>query len=269
MTVTRESTSVRLRGRWPTSVVRAATLRVVALGSALCLLFGACTATARTDTGQCPVTAAETLGWGTPNRVDDFADQSSLSRWAVYNGPGHAGNGRRTPEAISVTDGLLTITGDAQGNSGGMAWLPGQLHGRWEACVRSSTAPAAYHSLVLLWPDAEDWPTGGEVDFMEIVDPPRREVDFWLHWGPGSAKQSMSVTVDATQWHSFAVEWTSSHLIYYIDGEPEWLITDPNLLPPRPMHLCLQLDYFGGDTGGGARQWVDWVRQYDLGGELS
>ncbi|MCV7130043.1 glycoside hydrolase family 16 protein [Mycolicibacterium vanbaalenii PYR-1] len=249
--------------------MRFVTVRVVALGSSLCLLLSACTGTAKTHTERCPVTAAASLGWGTPNRLDNFDGPSSLPDWIVYDGPGHAGNGRRTPGAMSVTDGMLTITGDSQGNSGGMGWLPGQLHGRWEACVRSSIAPAAYHSLVLLWPDAEDWPAGGEVDFMEIVDPARQQVEFWLHWGPGGAKQSTKVTVDATRWHSYAVEWTSSHLIYYVDGEPEWLITDPNLLPPRPMHLCLQLDYFGGDTGGGAQQWVDWVRQYDLKGESS
>lgn len=73
------------------------------------------------------------------------------------------------------------------------------------------------------------------------------------------------IQIDVTQWHSYAVEWTASHLIYYVDGEPRWLMTDPTRLPPRPMHLCVQLDYFGGDTGGGAHQMVDWVRQYDIG----
>ncbi|MGE2731544.1 glycoside hydrolase family 16 protein [Mycolicibacterium vaccae] len=236
--------------------------RYTALGTSLCLLLSACTASADVDNERCPQTAAKSLGWGTPERFDEFDAPSTLSNWVVYDGPGHAGNGRRTPEAMSVDDGMLTITADEHGNSGGMGWFPGRLHGRWEACVRSSTAPAAYHSLVLLWPDAEDWPVGGEVDFMEIIEPDRQQVDLWLHWGPGGAKKTTAVRVDATQWHSYAVEWTPSHLIYYIDGEPEWLITDPGLLPPRPMHLCLQLDYFGGDSGGGARQWVDWVRQY-------
>ena len=238
----------------------------MALGGVLCLMLSGCGGAPPVNSGHCATTAAATLGWGTPNRDDEFDDGTTLSDWTVYDGPGHAGNGRRTPAAMSVADGMLTITGDQGGNSGGMGWLPGQLHGRWEACVKSSTASAAYHSLVLLWPDAEDWPTGGEIDFMEIVDPARQAAEFWLHWGPGGMKQSSSIPVDATQWHSYAVEWTPSHLIYYVDGEPEWLISDPARLPPRPMHLCLQLDYFGGDTGGGAHQWVDWVRQYDVKG---
>ncbi len=240
-------------------------LRGTAVGVTLSLLLSSCGGSAETDNGHCPVTAASTLGWGTPNREDTFDDANSLQDWMIYDGAGHAGNGRRTPSAISVADGKLTITADSQGNSGGMGWrLPGQLHGRWEVCVRSSPAPDAYHSLALLWPDAEDWPAGGEIDFMEIIDPARTTVEFWLHWGPDGQKVKSQARVDATEWHSYAVEWTASHVIYYIDGEPEWLISDPAHLPPRPMHLCLQLDYFGGDAGGGAQQWTDWVRQYHI-----
>jgi hypothetical protein len=231
--------------------------------------LSACSESVPVSNGRCTATAASTLGWGDPNRHDEFDDAATLSDWIVYDGPGHAGNGRRTPKAMSVADGLLTITGDSNGNSGGMGWFPGQLHGRWEACVKSSTAPSSYHSLVLLWPDAEDWPTGGEVDFMEVVDPARKSAESWLHWGPGGAKESHAISVDAAQWHSYAVEWTPLHIIYYLDGEPTWLISDPGRLPPRAMHLCLQLDYFGGDEGAGAYQWVDWVRQYDMKGGTS
>ncbi|OAN36927.1 glycoside hydrolase [Mycolicibacterium iranicum] len=238
-------------------------VRGTAVGVTLSLLLSSCGGSSETDNGRCAVTAASMLNWGSPNREDTFAGADSLQDWTVYDGPGHAGNGRRTPSAMSVDAGMLTITGDAQGNSGGMGWLPGQLHGRWEACVKSSPAPEAYHSLVLLWPDAEDWPNGGEIDFMEVVEPSRTSVEFWLHWGAGGQKAQSEVRVDAAEWHSYAVEWTAAHLIYYVDGEPEWLISDPAHLPPRPMHLCVQLDYFGGDAGHGARQWVDWVRQYD------
>src|SRR4051812_14361075 len=65
---------------------------------------------------NCPITAGAASNWGTPNRTDDFNDPSSLRSWYVYDGPGHEGNGRRTPDAISISTGLMTITGDAQGN---------------------------------------------------------------------------------------------------------------------------------------------------------
>ncbi len=243
--------------------------RSVALTGVICLAASGCSwpGTAHSEAENCPDTAAARYGWGVPNRADDFNDPAALSGWIVYDGKGHAGNGRRTPAAMSVGNGILTITGDDEGNTGGMGWFPGQLYGRWEACVRSSVAPESYHSLVLLWPDAEDWPAGGEVDFMEVVDPARQKVEHWIHYGADGQKESRETAVDATGWHSFAAEWTPSHVVYYADGEPQWEITDPARIPPRPMHLCLQLDYFGGSAVPGAQQHVDWVRQYGMEGK--
>ncbi|MCW2722695.1 MAG: hypothetical protein JWR81_6517, partial [Pseudonocardia sp.] len=111
-------------------------------------------------------TAAATLGWGTPNREDDFS--SGTDQWGVYDGAGHGGQGRRSPSAVSLTDGIMTVTGDASGTTAGMAWNPGQRYGRWEGRVRAPVGDPSYNALLLLWPDAEDWPSGGEVDFMEI-----------------------------------------------------------------------------------------------------
>src|SRR5262249_37949328 len=151
---------------------------------------------------------AATYGWGAPDRSDEFAGPSSLSSWHLYDDPGHAGNGRRTPSAVSVGDGVMTITGDAKGNSEGMAWSPGQKYGRWEVCVKSPASSPNYHSVLLLWPDDGDNQAGGEVDFMEISDPSRQSVDGFLHYGHSDQQDYGNVRMDATQWHSWAVEWT-------------------------------------------------------------
>jgi hypothetical protein len=217
--------------------------------------------------GNCPTTAAGTFGWGQPNRADEF-DADSTRGWNVYDGEGHAGNGRRTPSAISVLDGVLTITGTSDGSSGGMAWNPGQMYGRWEGCVQSPPGADSLHSLLLLWPDEENWPVGGEVDFMEISDPDRQSVDGFLHYGADNNQEAASVDIDATQWHAWAVEWTADHIAYYVDGEQWWETTEKSHLPPGPMHLTIQLDYFGGGVSE-TRQHVDWVRQYDAGGTSS
>lgn len=244
---------------------------VAAASAVLCTvggLLGAVTIfepTAGADpAGHCGTTAADVLGWGAPDRSDDFTDPSSLNGWSMYDGVGHAGNGRRTPNAISVADGSLHITGDAAGNSGGMAWNPGRMYGRWEACVQSPVAAEGYHSLLLLWPDAEDWPLGGEVDFMEITEGSRQSVEGWLHYGPGNNKIRNEIQIDATQWHSWAVEWTPQRITAYVDGAMWWEVADPALLPPRPMHLCIQLDNFGGDLSQGGQMSVDWVREYPI-----
>ena len=214
--------------------------------------------------GNCPVTSADLHGWGAPNRSADFTDSSSLAAWQLYDGPGHAGNGRRTPSAVSVANGLLTITGDAEGNSEGMAWLPGQTYGRWEACVKSPPASPNYHSLLLLWPDSDKWPLDGEIDFMEILDPERQEVTASIHfWGepaPEDREADATVSIDATKWHSWAVEWTPARIVGYVDGRQWFEVTTH--VPQGPMHLCIQLDNFAGDISDGGQEIVDWARQY-------
>jgi hypothetical protein len=227
------------------------------------------TGAASSDPTAQGTTAAERFGWGTPDREDDF--DGGMDQWSIYDGPGHAGKGRRTPDAVSVQDGIMTITGDEDGNTAGMAWNPGQKYGRWEARVRSPASADAYHSLLLLWPDAENFPVGGEIDFMEIGDPARQSTDLFLHYGEDNSQVHGSLDIDATEWHNWAVEWTPERVSAYVDGEQWWETTDTGILPPGPMHLCIQLDYFPGDgsASGGGFEHVDWVRQYPLDGGTS
>ena len=124
--------------------------------------------------------------WGKPNRVDDF--DGDLGDWSLYDGEGHAGNGRRSPEAASTKDGLLTINGDGDGTTAGMAWNPGQKYGRWEGRVKAPVSDPSYNALLLLWPDAENFPVGGEVDFMEMTDHTRQKTELFLHYGEDNSQ---------------------------------------------------------------------------------
>ncbi|MFC4947693.1 glycoside hydrolase family 16 protein [Pseudonocardia sp. GCM10023141] len=208
--------------------------------------------------------AATLLGWPAPKRVDEF-DGPLSSAWEVYDGDGHNGNGRRSPAAITTAGGILTITGDAAGRTGGMAWGPGQKYGRWEGRVRAPAADPSYHAVLLLWPDAENWPVGGEVDFMEMVDPARQSTKAYLHWGRSNNQVTAEVNVDATQWHNWAVEWTPDHIVAYLDGT-EWFRSDSTRqLPPGKMHLAIQLDWFPEDgSATPTTMQVDWVKEYPL-----
>ena len=212
------------------------------------------------------VTAAETYGWGEPVRTDDFTD--GTSGWSIYDGPGHAGNGRRTPDAVSVSDGVLKITGDAEGNTAGMAWTEGsRQYGRWEGRVRAPASDPSYNALLLLWPTAENFPEGGEVDFMEMMDPSRQRTNMFLHYGADNSQIDGEVEIDGTRWHNWAVEWTPERIAAFVDGEQWFETTDTSILPPGPMHLCIQLDWFpkGGSVQESQMQ-VDWVRQYAVDG---
>lgn len=85
--------------------------------------------------------------------------------WSIYNSVGHAGNGVRSPEAISIEDGLLVITAqmkEVQENvggviqtveklySGGMAHKVNYKYGKFEFRVRSDADPSGATSAVVL-----------------------------------------------------------------------------------------------------------------------
>ena len=220
----------------------------------------------RVSTGH-ETSAAALHDWGEPTRVDEFDGTALGEEWGVYDGPGHAGNGRRTPDAVSVGGGLLTITGNPKGDTAGMEWGGGQRYGRWEGRVRAPASDPTYNALLLLWPDAEDFPVGGEIDFMEMMDHTRQKTQVFLHYGKSNKTVSGSVVADATQWHNWAVEWTPTRIATYLDGKEWWRTERTEIFPPRPMHLCIQLDWFPGDGDDPVRtstMQVDWVKQYAL-----
>lgn len=213
--------------------------------------------------------AGKMLGWGEPAVTEAFDKPLDLQAWNVYDGVGHGNQGRRSPDQVNVKDGLLVIDGDPKGSTGGLALDDGQMYGRWEGRVRAPASDETYNALLLLWPDKEDWPAGGEIDFMEMTDPKRQDTNMFVHYsedGKKDQKDHGEVKADGTQWHNWAVEWTPEHIIAYLDGREWHRNTDPKVQPPRSMHLAIQLDWFPsqGDEGDvqASSMEVDWVKQY-------
>src|SRR3954453_18387506 len=252
----------RLRG------VLGGVVTVDAQGGARRAPAAVCPPAPRRSNGEA-TSAAVMHHWGEPTRAEVFDGTALGPAWNVYDGPGHGGKGRRTPDAVGVRDGILTITGDPMGNTAGMEWGGGQRYGRWEGRVRAPASDPTYNALLLLWPDAEDFPRGGEIDFMEMTDHTRQSTNVFLHHGEDNAQEHGVVEIDATQWHNWAVEWTPKGVTTYVDGEQWWHTDKADALPPGPMHLCIQLDWFPQKRGGAVKpsqMQVDWVRQYPLEG---
>ncbi|HZG89252.1 MAG TPA: glycoside hydrolase family 16 protein, partial [Pseudonocardia sp.] len=216
--------------------------------------------------------AAVLGGW--PLIAADEFDAPVLdpASWFPYTGGAAGGNGSRSEDSLSVADGVLTVT--ARGlQSGGAAWSPDQTYGRWEVRARTE-AGAGYRPAVLLWPDAEDWPEGGEIDFLDTPDPGRTETNFVVHFGKQNSQVGSTVVGDFTEWHTYAVEWTPEHIAGFIDGQEVFRTTDPAHIPTRPMHLVVQQDVgpsadgwtpaLDGSTPPEVRMKIDWVRVYGL-----
>lgn len=208
--------------------------------------------------------AATRFNWGAVAAGDEFnyAGRPVASKWGIYNGPGHAGNGKRVPTAFTVTDGILYVKGDARGNSGGMAYQGGTYRGKVEARMRVPKGDRNYHPVLLMWPDAEDWPVGGEIDYAEMTAASTK-VDFFLHYGRSNSQTHAAKAIDITQWHNYGMAWDANCIKGFIDGEKFFEDCNTSHLPPRKMHMTIQLDAFNG-TGPyiPSEMQVDWIRQY-------
>ncbi|WP_132421910.1 glycoside hydrolase family 16 protein [Pseudonocardia endophytica] len=214
--------------------------------------------------GKCSQTAAKTLDWGTPTRESDFEGSTVPPDWHPYGPePGHAKNGTRTPDAVTVAGGAMSINGSQDGTTGAVSWHPGQQYGRWEACVRADEGSGGLNALLLLWPVEENFPVGGEIDWMENMSDDRQETSFFLHYGADNQQEYGSVKHDATEWSAWALEWTPDKMTAYVNGKEWYSSTDTDHFPPGAMNMTMQLDYFG-NAGGPSAMHMDWARQWAL-----
>jgi hypothetical protein len=213
------------------------------------------------------VTAASKYGWGSVIAGDNFEYTGSpkSTKWSVYNSDGHGGHGRRSPSAWVVADGVATVTGNSTGTTGGMSARFGQKYGRWETRMKTNYRDSEYHPALLLWPDEPARATCPEIDYAESTHDTSK-MKFFLHYGC-EPKQTYAVrSIDTTQWHNYAVEWTPTHVTGFIDGVQWFSDTNTGHLPKVSMHQTIQLDWFpDGSTTNKSTMSIAWVRVYDLG----
>ena len=119
--------------------------------------------------------------------------------------------------------------------------------------------------LLLLWPDAENFPVCGEIDFMEMMDDTRQKTNIFLHYGKDHKQVSGEVK---NRHHAVA------RLVAGMDPHPDRGVPRRQRMvehhrdgqfPRGAMHLCVQLDWF--PKGGDAQQsqtFVDWVKYYPI-----
>jgi hypothetical protein len=212
--------------------------------------------------------AAVLRSWGPVVAGDEFnyVGSPDPGKWSAYNGPGHAGQGLRRPSAFQVDGNKLIVTGDEAGTTGGMAArFDRRLFGRWESRMRVPPGDSQYHPVLILWPDSENFPCDGEVDYAETTAA-SDGIDFFLHYSCSNRQTFARTSVDLAQWHNYAVEWTPSCITGFIDGAEWFRDCTATHVPRTPMHQTVQLDYFPNGSSGVKRSTmeVDWVRTYDL-----
>lgn len=211
--------------------------------------------------------AAVVQGWGASVAGDEFnySGAPDAAKWNVYNSAGHAGNGLRSPQQVTVNGSTMVMTGTPDGTTAGMgAKFANQKYGRWEVRAAGS-GDNEYHLVSILWPDSENWPCDGEIDYAETTGD-WNVIQFFHHYGCSNLQTAASKPLDVTQFHNYAVDWSSRGIVGYIDGIKWFEDTDPAHQPPGPMHQTLQLDWFPDASADGAGEMrVDWVRVYAAG----
>ncbi|AXJ11713.1 hypothetical protein CFN17_05435 [Arthrobacter sp. PM3] len=211
--------------------------------------------------------AAAVRGWGAVVAGDEFskAGAPDSTKWSVFKGTGHAGKGVRSPQAWSVANGVATVSGDSAGTTGGMsAKFAQQKYGKWETRMRTNARDPKYHPVLILWPNNNASPNCAEIDYAE-GSTNTAQIKFFLHYacGGSSFQTTAAKTIDTTQWHNYAVEWTPAGITGYIDGVKTFSDTNPAHLPSVGMHQTLQLDWFpDGSATKPSQMQIDWVRVY-------
>jgi beta-glucanase (GH16 family) len=164
----------------------------------------------------------------------------------VYN------NGTRTPNAISVASGLLTITTYTVNNVHYTAFISTRdryqpLYGYIEASISNAGISGVnqafwLHSPTIGNPIGDPWNAGIEMDISEYRIHDNNNTDISdkntsaIHWD-GYAADHKSLTSGlratglATGFHTYALEWTPLYTKFYIDGAYQWTVNDSSTSP--------------------------------------
>jgi hypothetical protein len=219
------------------------------------------------------IEAAKLLNWGAVIDGDEFQYSGPPnSRWSMYDGPGHDGNGTRDPEAYNVANGILTCTGTAGGSTGGMAFM-GRSSKYWRLewrvrlySINPQGSGHRYHGVLILWPDSDQWPQGGEDDFYEnLAD--AGTFTAYIHIpgnDPGGQHAFEDIRpLDLQNWHNVAFERSRTGVTGWIDGQQVFKVTDSNIQVPGPLHITTQLDSFYPSGMEPAKMEHQWLRIYN------
>jgi beta-glucanase (GH16 family) len=147
--------------------------------------------------------------------------------------------------------------------------LPRMLYGRYAIRFRADAVPG-YKTAWLLWPDSENWPEDGEIDYPEgNLD---GTISAFMHRQDGTSGGDQDVFhTDAryTTWHTAITEWAEDYVNFIMDGEI--IGTSTSRIPNTPMHWVIQTETrIGGgppsdDAEGNVE--IDWVAVWEPGPE--
>ena len=173
-------------------------------------------------------------------------------------------------KVVSVSNGMLNLYLHSENGTPMAAAilpnLPGNhLYGKYTVRFRADSL-AGFKTAWLLWPDNNNWPHDGEIDFPE--NDLNGTINAFMHRegaSSGSDQDAFSTNATDSSWHTASIEWTPSAVRFILDGQV--IGTSTSRIPDTPMHWVLQtescLDGCPAPSTAGNVQ-IDWVVAYSF-----
>lgn len=171
----------------------------------------------------------------------------------------------------SIHDGILDMHASFDGAQGSAGWALNksmvQTYGKFLVRMRGDRATNLAEAP-LLWPQSENWPGDGEIDFAED-DFGDRTCYAFSHYANASGNDAYVMSGpeqghSLADWHTWGVEWTPDALRYTVDGVVWDTVTQPEAIPRNPMWIgFVQSCLFGACDANMDAHWeIDWVATY-------
>jgi beta-glucanase (GH16 family) len=215
-------------------------------------------------------------GWRLVYR-QDFNGSALPAGWDAYKGQPAGDPYSHWDAANVVVRGgalhfLATSSASAGYTTGGVQfYAKPQIYGMYLVRMKGDYEPGLQISdIALLWPNSSAWPP--EIDFFEDHGGMRASYLATLHPGPSgdnSHQVHVAVNCNATQWHTYGVQWTPTSITFTIDGHPAGAVVSSTGLPAWPdipMNLALQSQSLGAARPSHSIETltVDWVAEYSM-----
>ena len=154
-----------------------------------------------------------------------------------------------------VAQRILTVGRNAQGapmhyscRSGMVTTYPGFRfkYGYVQVVAQVPGGPGLWPALWLVAANLR-WPP--EIDMLEHYGPPDVRTDVAVHpVGAPAVTKFMDIANLTSGWHTFGLSWTSSRLVWFIDGTA--VLTVSHHIPHQPMYLIANLAAYQPPAGG-------------------
>lgn len=174
------------------------------------------------------------------------------------------------PENVIVEDSMLKLRAERR-KVNGYDYASGMISGhdtfvfQYGYMEMRAKLPSGRGLWPAFWtmPDDRKWPP--EIDIMENLGHEPRQIYFGLHFGPRSKPEARVRRFTgpnfSKDFHVFSALWEENLLVWYVDGEEQWRMTDD--VPAEPMYLIANLAV-GGRWPGNPNDETPFPSEYQI-----